>query len=73
MFNSYQYTKTLHEAVDFIPKVKFKPENNNDISNTHKKNKNGGGEQDKSNKTSFAQTKKHEKGLLMWFRIIYLK
>ena len=35
-------------------KVKFKAENNNERGNTQKQNKNGGGEQDKSNETSFA-------------------
>ena len=50
-----QYPKTLLEAVDVMLKVKFKAENNNDKSNTQKQNKNGGGEQDKSNETSFSQ------------------
>ena len=59
-----QCLKTLQEAVDVIPKVKFKSEKKNEKSNTQKQNKNGGGEQDKSNETSFAQTQKHEKGLL---------
>ena len=39
-----KYTKTLQKAVDVMLKVIIK---NNDKSKTHKKNKNGGGEQDK--------------------------
>ena len=56
-----QYPKTLQEEVDVIRKVKFKAEKNNYKSNTQKRNKNGGGEQDISNETSFSQTQKHEK------------
>ena len=42
-----QYPKTLQEAFDVMRKVKFKPENNNDKSNTQKHNKYEGDEQDK--------------------------
>ena len=42
--NNNQYPKTLEEAVYFMRKVKFKANNNNDKSNTQRKNKNGGGE-----------------------------
>ena len=44
-----------------VCKVKIKAENNNDKNNTQKQNKNGGGEQDKLNETSFTQTKNNEK------------
>ena len=56
-----EYPKTLQGAVDLMRKVKFKPEKNNDKSNTQKQNKNGGDEQYKSNETSFEQTQKHQK------------
>ena len=46
-----KYPKTLQESVDAMRKVKLKTENNNDKSNTKK---NGGGEGDKSNKTSLS-------------------
>ena len=39
-----QYPETLKEAEGIMCKVKFKSENNNDKSNTQKKNKDGGGE-----------------------------
>ena len=39
-----KYPKTLQEAMDGMRKVKFKSENNNDKSSTHK---NGGSERDK--------------------------
>ena len=42
-----QYRKTLQETGYVMRKLKFKPETNNDKSNTQKQNKNGGGEQDK--------------------------
>ena len=45
-------------------KVKFKPENNNDKSNTQKKNKNGVDERDKLNATFFTQTQKQEKSAI---------
>ena len=61
---NYQYPKTLQEAVDVMLTVKFKEEKNNDKINTQKLNKNGGGERDKSNETSFAQTQKHEKSAI---------
>ena len=54
-------------------KVKFKPENDNDKSNTQKHNKYVGGKRDKSNETNFAQTQKHEKVLLLWFSNLYVK
>ena len=56
-----------------MSKVKFESEKNNGKNNTQKQNKNGGGEQDKSNETSFAQTQKHEKVLFMWFGNAYVK
>ena len=40
-------------------------ENIDDNSNTQKQNKNGASERDKSNEKIFAQTKKHEKVLLL--------
>ena len=46
---------------DVMGKVKFKSENNNDKSNTQKKNKNGDVEKYKSNGNSFAPTQKHKK------------
>ena len=54
--------------MDVMCEVNFKSEKNNDESNTQKQNKNGGGEQDKSKKTSFSQAEKHERVLLLWFR-----
>ena len=39
--NNDQYPKTIQEAVYVMHKVKFKPEKNNDKSNTRK---NGGGD-----------------------------
>ena len=39
-----KYPKTTQEVVDVMRKVKFKSENNNDKSSTHK---NGGSERDK--------------------------
>ena len=56
-----------------MSKVKFESEKNNGKNNTQKQNKNGGGEQDKSNETSFAQTQKLEKVTLLWFRNAYFK
>ena len=54
-------------------KVKFKAENNNNKSNTQKQNKNGGGDQDKLNEMISAQTQKHKKVLLLWFKNKYSK
>ena len=51
MIKNDQYPITPQEAVDVMRKVKFKSEKNNDKSNTQKQNKNGGGDQDKSNET----------------------
>ena len=59
--------------MDVMSKVKFESEKNNGKNNTQKQNKNGGGEQDKSNETSFAQTQKLEKVTLLWFRNAYFK
>ena len=59
--------------MDVIRKVKFKAENNTDRSNTQKQNKNGGGEQDKLNKTSFAQHRNMKRVILIWFRNAYVK
>ena len=50
----------MQEEVDVMSEVKFQAEKNNDKSNTQKQNKNGGGELDKLNETSFAQTQKHD-------------
>ena len=46
---------------------------NNNKSNIQKLNKNSVSDRDKYNETSFAQTQKHEKVLLMWFRNVYVK
>ena len=51
----------MHEAVDVMRKVRFKAENNNDKRSTQKLNKNWGGEQDKSNETSFQKRKNMKK------------
>ena len=52
MIKNGQYPKTRNEAVGVMRKVRFKSENNNYKSNTQKRNKNGGVDQDKSNETS---------------------
>ena len=54
-------------------KMRFKSEQNNNKSNTQKQNKNGGGEQDKSNETGFELIQKHEKVLLLWLSNAYVK
>ena len=51
-----KYPKTIQESVVVMYKVKFKAEKNHDKSDAHKYNKNGDGEQDNLNETSFSQT-----------------
>ena len=38
VIKQYQYPKTLQESVGVMRKVKFRPEKNNDKSNTQKQN-----------------------------------
>ena len=54
-------------------KVKFKPENNSDKSNTQERNKNGGVDHDKSNDKKFHEHRNIKKVLLLWFRNTYVK
>ena len=49
----------MQEEVDVMSEMKFQAEKNNDKSNTQKQNKNGGGDRDKSNETSFAQAQEN--------------